>query len=532
MLKAYLKNYPVYITLEPEVLQDESSTLIVGWEYIKKHYPNQNIFDKQIYESNIHWAFSNTEEKSALQDVKEFVNKQLMNWLPSDFKVYDPLFNGSLTEYANKHFDFTKNTYVHYNNGALYVNNSGQNFTINIKTLFYASEKYVNEVTALLNRENVICFSYYNIDEIVNLEDITNPSFESIYWVKFGVEIDEDKQFNIIPNFNYQKYVPFFMNFMGIPELDKEDLVFAQRMVKRDKITQYCSTREISTRKDLEVPGKTFVSHGKYNTTKIRFSNKRTLTNRVVAKDVWNIQNETKGSDRRKGIISRFEGGKILVCDYQSFETWISIYLTKNDDFINYFKGKDIHMEVAKRVYQKESISSDERTFAKILNHAMLYGASYNRLVGMISEKGIPEPKERLYFVERLLKPIIENSKTINEQVKKVGYAVTAWGSIVKPDKSYAAYNNLVQTTASEIMIDKVENIIGLLEDKESEFMFQVHDSLVFDISPRDKGLMAEILTMLSFFNNSYFPITYSFGDNYLELSNEKRYIPEKSFKK
>jgi len=244
-----------------------------------------------------------------------------------------------------------------------------------------------------------------------------------------------------------------------------------------------------------------------------------------MGKDVWNVQNEPKDSVRRKDMISRFVGGKLLVCDYQSFETWISIYLTRNVNFIKYFKGKDIHTEVGCALYNKKSITPDERTFAKLLNHAMLYGASYKRLVSMIADKDIKDPTERLYYVQKLLGPIIDNSKIINDEVKKIGYSITSWGSIVKPDKTYAAYNNLIQTTASEILVDKIDLIRDFLKDKNSDFVFQVHDSLIFDISPQDVGIIPKILDIISTFKKTSFPITYKTGGNYADLSEETVYL-------
>ncbi len=312
------------------------------------------------------------------------------------------------------------------------------------------------------------------------------------------------------------------MSWMGVPKLDEEDLGFADRMIVRDKVTSYCSTREIALSDDIDIPGKKVEQKKGYGLIKINFSNKRTITNRIVVKDTWNIQNEKKGSERRKSIRSRFPGGKILVCDYQSFETWISIFMTRNVEFIKYFKGKDVHVEVAKALYQKANISHEERNFAKILNHSMLYGASYNRLTAMIGEKGLNDPQERLYYAQRLLKPIIENSDQVNKEVEIEGYAKTSWGSIVKPNKSHAAYNNLIQTTASEILVDKITEIRTLFENKNSCFLFQIHDSLIFDIDIKEKEIFRDIMEILTNFRGQKFPITYSFGENYLELSEER----------
>lgn len=526
ILKTYLKDYPVFLSKNEDVLNEPEPCLIIGWNFVKNKYKNQNIFDKKIYNSNYYWCFSKKEEeKEYLEQIKNFINNQIINWLPSDFFVYDPFFDGSLELYVKKHFDLTKNTYLYCYNGALYVFNNGNNYVLNVKTLLYASEKYKEQITKIFNNTNFYCFSYDNIGEIVHIDDINNFSFESIYWVKYGIELDEMKQFNIIPNFYFQKYVPFFMSFMGVPDLDSEDIRFAKRMIVRDKVTYYCSNTKIAVSDDFNMPDKKIDICDGVKFVSINFSNKRTLTNRLVAKDVWNIQNENKNSEKRAKIISRFNGGKILVCDYQSFETWLSIFYTNNTEFTDSFKNKDVHGEVAKILYNKENVSNLERDFAKILNHSMLYGASYEKLISMINEKGILESNEKLYYVQQFLRPIIENSKIINNNFKNVGYSVTDWGTIVKSEKEYAAYNNLIQTTASEIIVDKIQQVKSFLRDKESVFLFQVHDSLVFDFSPNDKEMFYDLLDLISSYKDKVIPVVYSFGDNYFNLSNEKKYL-------
>ena len=55
------------------------------------------------------------------------------------------------------------------------------------------------------------------------------------------------------------------MNFMGVPELDAEENSFALRMVKRDQVTEYCSTQKIAVKKDLKIKGKKFEVFDNFN---------------------------------------------------------------------------------------------------------------------------------------------------------------------------------------------------------------------------------------------------------------------------
>jgi DNA polymerase I-like protein with 3'-5' exonuclease and polymerase domains len=48
--------------------------------------------------------------------------------------------------------------------------------------------------------------------------------------------------------------------------------------------------------------------------------------------------------------------------------------------------------------------------------------------------------------------------------------------------------------------------------------MFQVHDSLVFDLHPSEHFLIEDFLRILMQHNNMAFRVSYSMGPNYKEL--------------
>lgn len=526
ILTEYLKTYPVRIATE--FIQDDKPTLIVGWEFVKTQFKDQNILDKKIDERT-HWTYSMDEDKNQfLRHTKKFVEKSLLNWIPKNFILYDPFFNGDIKVFLEQNLNNEKQTFIFFNKQALYLNNDNKNFIVNIKSLLHFNLINKEELTQILNQENSVIFSYNNAVELISLDGFKGTTLDSLFWVKYSVEVDEEGLFNIIPNFDYKKYIPFFMNIITPREpLSLEERVFLERMKTRDLATWISSSNDICVEKDIDLASnKEITQRGDKAFVKINYSNKRTKTNRIVCKDLWNIQNEPKDSPRRKKIVSRFEGGRIFVCDYNSFETRISMFLTKNKEFIQEYKDKDLHIEVAKEIFIKDDeISTKQRETSKFINHALLYGASHNRLKEILSNLVEEDEKEeRLYFVKKMLEPIIKNSKAINEECNKNGYIKTPWGSIVWPDKEYAAYNNLVQTIASEIIVDKILEINELLKDKESKFLFSIHDSMVFDISPKEKGLATEILKIMSSFNKSKFWVDYRFGKNYLNLSEKKTF--------
>ena len=515
VLSGYLKTHPVFFTNQ---IDESKPTLIVGWEYVKQNYLDHNILDKKI-SNNLFWAFSKDEdEKKFFKDTKLFVENCLLDWLPKDFVIYDYFFDGNITDFVDKNIDREQKIFLYHKKGALYVNNDNRNFVFNIQNIVHFGFETRESLTKLFNDKNTVIFSYHNMKDVFDLENFIGIGLDSLFWVLYSMEIEEDKMFNILPNFNFQKYISFFMNVIyPSHELDNEELAFIERMRERDLITNWLSDQDICVNKTIDLKNKKLeYNDGKYF-VKVNYSNKRTLTNRIVCKDEWNVQNEPKDSARRRDIRSRFEGGKILVVDYTSFESRISIFLTKDVDFIRKYRDHDIHNDVAEIIFPNTKISDVERKVGKTTNHTMIYGGSNDlllKIVGPYSE----EPEETLYYIRKLLAPIISNSKKTNEECHRNGFIKTPWGSIIRPDKEYAAYNNLIQTIASEILVDKMIELKEFLKNKKSRLLFQIHDSIVFDVSPEDENIISDIIEIMSKFKKSLFSVDYKIGENYMEL--------------
>ena len=68
-------------------------------------------------------------------------------------------------------------------------------------------------------------------------------------------------------------------------------------------------------------------------------------------------------------------------------------------------------------------------------------------------------------------------------------------------------------------MVDKISEVKNWLKDKDSSFMFQVHDSFVLDISPKDLNAIEEIKSILSKYNDMAFDVEILSGVDYMECS-------------
>lgn len=519
-LLGYLGSYPVSITRTfPEELYFDVPTLVVGWNCVKNKFPNQNITNKQVC-NNLFWSFSKAENsKEFFSQAEAFFSESVKKWLPKDFKAYDSYLNKeSLEVFLSENIDESKKVFVYFHDGAMYMNNNENNFIINVKSLAASNKNFRKTITDIFNALNIVSFSYHNFSNYVNLENLKEiTAIDSLRWVKYGVET-MDSYFNIIPNFKIQKYIPFLMSKINPIQLDLYEQAFYKRMCKRDEITCWLSNREIAFVPTFENSKLDFKIRKNYKLAKINFSNKRTITGRITSKDAYNPQNLDKKNDERKDIISRFEGGNILVFDYISFETKISLYLSKDKEFIEEYHNEDLHYETAMMLYDTVDVTFEQRDFAKILNHSLLYGAGEDTLLNKLSSE-FKNPEEQLYKVRKFLKPIIDRANEIKEYYKANGFIVNPWGSIIRADKAHASFNNYIQSFASEIVVDKLFEIKEFLKPYRTEFLFQVHDSLVFDLHPDESFLIDKLYTLLEQHKNMLFGLTHSIGPNYKDLS-------------
>lgn len=529
-LKKYLGGYPVEITQEiPEDNYYDIPTLMLGWNSVKNKFTEQKINEKEIIQ-NLEWTYNESEcdemkkSENFHRNIEDFVNKNLKKWLPSEYKLYDSIFHGDLNKFIEDNINSNIITYIHFNNGALYLRNGENNFIINVKNLWLTEGNYKKVVTEILNNMNCMIYSYNGIENYVDLDILLEiKALDILRWIKFGVETPI-KYFQIIPNEDISKYVPFLMSKISLNslELDDAEEVFYSRMCVRDNITRWMSTRYIPFVYDFE-KNLDFIYRENVKLAKINYSNKRTITGRIVSSDRYNPQNLSRSNEERTKIVSSFRNGKIYQYDYTSFEARIALYLCEDDEFIQHYYDKDLHSETARIIFETQDFTAEERDVAKLVNHSILYGASERTVLEKLS--GIEQPIETMLRVKEFLSPLFKRSKELMKETEENGYLINKWGSIIKPEKAYAGFNNYIQSTASEIVVDKVCEIKELLKGYRSNFLFQVHDSLIFDIHPEEGKLVIKIANLLSYHRKMMFSINYKSGPNYRDLSSEEVYF-------
>lgn len=493
--------------LEPNCKYD-IPTLIIGWDFVKNNFEKQKISQKKI-KNNFFWTFSENEDSSINQkDINKFISKSLSDYLPNNYTNFDCAIDGNIIDLADSLFSKEIN-FCFFSKRVLYVFNDNNFIGISLNSISYIYENEIEFIKNINNKYKIIYFNYDNIPECMRNIDFKIITLENICWICNNFTLSETSLYKFSPYELNERYYVFLMKkfyeLLNCSILESEE--FLTRYNKKDYITNWLSSRRIYFSNEKKLV--------------LKYSNKRTITGRINCVDKrFNPQTLSKDNELRSHIVSEFKNGKIVIFDYVSFETKLSVFLTKDARFIEDLGQKDLHIETSKIIFKKDSISQEERKVGKTINHSIIYGAGDEKLNKILSDNGL-SPKS-VKEIKNFLKPIIENSKKLNNEFKSRGFIINPYKSIVYPNKQWAVYNNYIQSIAADIVIDKLLKIKNLLENKKSEFMYQIYDSFVFDINPDEFHLIDSIKNILEKSGNYMFEVKTTIGNNLMDCTDQE----------
>jgi hypothetical protein len=495
-------------------------TLIIGWDKVQNLFPEQNKTISKI-DDNLYWTYSSSENLTKFKsDIKSFLEFSIKKFFNKKLITFDYIIDGELKTFIANNINPKIRSYIYFHKNACYIHNENETCAISLSSLEFFGKDIKKIMTSLINKIECTIFSYQNITNYTYIDEIRDVmTLENMFWSK-DLKYIEPKDFtNIFLLKDIHKNIPLLMKIlMSNNKITQDEINSCKRQSKKDKITSWLSTNKIyfeeSFNPTKEIRCK-FENNKKY--TILKYSDKRTITGRINCIDNFNPQTLPKDSEIRKSIISRFEGGEIVSFDYKSFETRLSMYLSRDMDFINQNLNSDFHINTAKVIFLNEEPTLEQREIGKNINHAILYGGGDKLLSTIIAKSNINDIEESIKRVKVFLAPILDTSNYINDVYKEIGYIVNPFGTLIKPNKTYAAFNNYVQSTAADIVVDKLEEIKQWSKNKKSSLIFQVFDSFVFDISPEDKNAVEELYNILYKYNDMIFEIEYKRGRNYFE---------------
>ncbi len=247
------------------------------------------------------------------------------------------------------------------------------------------------------------------------------------------------------------------------------------------------------------------------------FNQAVTTTGRLSSSNpnLQNIPIRTEFSRQiRKAFIPE-KGWKLVAADYSQIELRILAHLSQEPILIEaYQNAQDIHTLTAQYLFEKETVTGDERRLAKTINFGVIYGMGAQRFAREAKFK-VMEGKEFIQRFNQRYPKIFEYLENQKQKAIAQGYVETllgrrryfdfAGGSLrdlkgqpweaIDLDKLKrmnqndaqllrAAANAPIQGSSADIIKVAMVKLYDVLKDYQARLLLQVHDELVLEVPP------------------------------------------------
>ncbi len=273
-----------------------------------------------------------------------------------------------------------------------------------------------------------------------------------------------------------------------------------------EDIMQY---RSLSKLKSAYVNGlfEAILDDGKIHTI---FKQAFTQTGRLssIEPNLQTIPIRTKRGRALRKVFIPQEGRILMAADYSQIELRLLAHLADEQTMIEAFKNDaDIHAITAQEIFNKDTLTADERRVAKAVNFGIIYGQS---AWGLSEEIEISQ-QEASQFIKAYYEKfngIKQYMNTVVESAKNDGYVETLFNRRryipELQSKIYAqrelgkrtAMNAPLQGSAADIIKVAMVKIYQAMQQQNlnSTMILQIHDELVFDVVPKEETIMKELI--------------------------------------
>lgn len=222
-----------------------------------------------------------------------------------------------------------------------------------------------------------------------------------------------------------------------------------------------------------------------------------------------NLQNIPIKTEDGRQIRKMFTTNNYFVgADYSQIELRVLAHMSNSKTLIDAFNnGLDIHAETAKKVFNKETITDEERRRAKAVNFGIIYGIS---AFGLSEDLKIPRWMAQ-EFIDKYFLIYPEIKVFLDSQVEfasKEGYVKTIMNrrryipelkSSIYPTREFGkrtSMNAPIQGSAADIlkkaMVD-LDNYI-VKNNLSSKILLTVHDELILEVPEHELNVMTKVL--------------------------------------
>jgi len=261
------------------------------------------------------------------------------------------------------------------------------------------------------------------------------------------------------------------------------------------------------------------------------FNQTATSTGRLSSSNpnLQNIPIRTAFSRQIRQAFLPESGWLMVAADYSQIELRILAHLTQEPVLVSaYQNNEDIHTVTAKLLFERETVTSEQRRLGKVINFGVIYGMGAQRFA---RETGMKAADGKL-FIEKFNQTypkVFAYLQGIQKDAIAKGYVETILGRRryfnftsdrlrnllnAKPEeidldsiKGLSAYdagllraaaNAPIQGSSADIIKIAMVRLHELLQNYQARLLLQVHDELVFEIPPHEwEELQPQIKTTM-----------------------------------
>ncbi|MCU0516202.1 MAG: DNA polymerase I [Oscillatoria sp. Prado101] len=248
------------------------------------------------------------------------------------------------------------------------------------------------------------------------------------------------------------------------------------------------------------------------------FNQTATATGRLSSSNpnLQNIPIRTEFSRQIRKAFLPEEGWLLVSADYSQIELRILAHLSQEPVLVEaYRNNQDVHTVTAKLLFEKETVSAEERRFGKTINFGVIYGMGSARFARAIGKT----PAEGKLFIQRFYRrypKVFEYLQQLQRDAIAQGYVETILGrrryftfegdslrrlkgrkeeidldSLKKLGQNdaqllRAAANAPIQGSSADIIKVAMVRLQERLPNCGARLLLQVHDELVFEVMPAE----------------------------------------------
>ena len=261
----------------------------------------------------------------------------------------------------------------------------------------------------------------------------------------------------------------------------------------------------------IETLEKSIRSDGRIHTT---YDQTGTSTGRISSNDP-NLQNIPVRTEVGKQIRSAFISGAgyetLLTADYSQIEMRIMAHLSEDAGLIEAFNaGEDLHRFVGARIFgvAPEDVTPIMRTKVKAMSYGLAYGLS---AFGLSKQLRIETAEARQLMTDYFARfgAVRDYLRDVVQKARVDGFTETIYGRrrpfpdlsstnrVLRDNAERAALNAPIQGSAADIMKIAMIGIDSDIRERglASRMLLQVHDELIFEVSPGEWDALASIVS-------------------------------------